>query len=137
MKHQVLDNIKGYCLVGHDIRGDLQRFLQFDEVPSTLKGVWDTAYCGSLRERVHWEGAGLPSLSMLSKTLLAHPIQQDTHSALEDARATLKLFQLGDGQTSFFDNWWEGNIRRRGRNDRKREREREERARGMRKNRGI
>ena len=64
VKHQVLDNIKGYCLVGHDIRGDLQRFLQFDEVPSTLKGVWDTAYCGSLRERVHWEGAGLPSLSM-------------------------------------------------------------------------
>ena len=52
VKHQVLDNIKGYCLVGHDIRVTCNVFLQFDEVPSIIKGVWNTAYCGSLRERV-------------------------------------------------------------------------------------
>ena len=100
MKHQVLEKIQGCCLVGHDILGDLQRYSLLDEVPSTLKGVGDTAYFGSLRERVHWDGAGLPSLHILSETLLKNPIQQEIHSALEDARATLKLYQLGGGQTS-------------------------------------
>ena len=92
---------------------------------STGRSTHETCIALSTELGMQPPGAGLPSLSMLSETLLAHPIQQETHSALEDASATLKLFQLGDGQTPFPDNWWEENIRRRGRNDKKRERERE------------
>jgi RNA exonuclease 4 len=79
--------IKNKILVGHAIQNDLKiLFLSHDK-----KYIRDTQKCKLFR-RLAPNLGGLPSLKNLAKTLLAISIQENEHSSVQDAQATMKLY---------------------------------------------
>ncbi|KAG9030841.1 3'-5' exonuclease [Tulasnella sp. JGI-2019a] len=75
-------------LVGHAVHNDLQALMLSHPSISTR----DTQRCVELRTK--YPSTVTLSLSMLAKNELELDIQQDGHSSLEDARATMAIYRL-------------------------------------------
>lgn len=99
VQETVYNNIKGKLLIGHALRNDLKvLFLSHPKKYSR-----DTSKYKKFRE----EASGrTPSLRFLASHLLGLEIQNGEHSSIEDARATMSLYNK-------YKDEWEAEIRRR------------------------
>ncbi|KAF1985039.1 hypothetical protein K402DRAFT_413487 [Aulographum hederae CBS 113979] len=86
VQKDVADLLKGKILVGHAIRNDID-VLMFGH---PRRDVRDTSRHASFRQ---YAAGATPSLKKLAREILGWDIQAGEHSSIEDARATMALFQ--------------------------------------------
>lgn len=91
---------KGRILVGHSINNDLKVLL----LSHPRKDIRDTANYKPFKKLLKTQ---YPSLKKLAKEILQVDIQSGEHSSVEDARCTMKIFQLHRKQ-------WEKSLKEKG-----------------------
>ncbi|XP_071445107.1 RNA exonuclease 4 isoform X2 [Hetaerina americana] len=79
--------LKGRILVGHALRNDLGVLF----LSHPRRNTRDTSRYGPFQEMVH---SRRPSLKKLASEILGAQVQQGEHSSVEDARATMHLYNM-------------------------------------------
>jgi len=85
VQKEVADLVKGKILVGHAIRNDLKVLL----LDHPRKSIRDTSRYKPFR---HFSRGRTPGLKLLVKKMLGFQIQTGEHSSVEDAQATMAIF---------------------------------------------
>lgn len=88
VKAKVINLLQGRILVGHALCNDLR--VLFIEHPGHL--IRDTSNSSLLRRKVGMSDGQAPSLKKLAECILDRTIQNGEHSSIEDARATMDIY---------------------------------------------
>ncbi|KAJ6634332.1 RNA exonuclease 4, partial [Pseudolycoriella hygida] len=86
VQREVINLLKGRILVGHSVTNDLKVL----HLKHPYRDTRDTSKYPPLSKRV--SGGSTPSLKTLARVVLGINIQDGEHCSVEDARATMRIY---------------------------------------------